>query len=158
MDWHCISLPHKEFWPAVVGLLLFYAIAIVFQLYHGGDVMYEMRRRKGKSTLYQLKGSLTSTPYRHGIRVTGLWWHCKSYTVAAWIAAQLDVMAVTGIHTPCPQGHLHSTLFWAISPTSATGSMIRYPTQSHYPDTELTSHCPKIVMPDTGLGRDDNRF
>ena len=26
------------------GLLFFYAIAIVFQLYFGGDMMYEMRR------------------------------------------------------------------------------------------------------------------
>ena len=30
---------------------LFYAIATVFQLYHGGDIMYEMRRRKPEPTL-----------------------------------------------------------------------------------------------------------
>ena len=30
----------------VFVLLLFYAIAIVFQFYLGGDKMYEMRRRK----------------------------------------------------------------------------------------------------------------
>ena len=27
-------------------LLLFYAISTVYQLYHGGDMIYEMRRRK----------------------------------------------------------------------------------------------------------------
>ena len=31
--------------------LLFYAIATVFQLYHGSDRMYEMRRRKPETTL-----------------------------------------------------------------------------------------------------------
>ena len=30
---------------------LFCAIATVFQLYHGGDMMYEIRRRKPKPTL-----------------------------------------------------------------------------------------------------------
>ena len=30
----------------IVGFLLFYAIAIVFQLYHSGDMMYEMRGHK----------------------------------------------------------------------------------------------------------------
>ena len=34
-----------------VCLLLFYAIAIVFQIYHGSDIMNETRRRKPKSTL-----------------------------------------------------------------------------------------------------------
>ena len=31
--------------------LLFYAIAAIFQLYHGNDMMYEMRRRKPEPTL-----------------------------------------------------------------------------------------------------------
>ena len=39
--------------------LLFYAIATIFQLYSGGDVMYEMRRSPSLH-LYQLKESLTS--------------------------------------------------------------------------------------------------
>ena len=34
----------------IVCLLLFYAIAILFQLYHGGDMMYEMRRRMPEPT------------------------------------------------------------------------------------------------------------
>ena len=32
-------------------LLLFYTITTVFQLYHGGDMMYEMRRGKHEPTL-----------------------------------------------------------------------------------------------------------
>ena len=38
-------------------LLLFYAIATVFPLYHSGDMMYEMSRTLH---FYRLKGSLTS--------------------------------------------------------------------------------------------------
>ena len=35
-----------EWWQVggVVGLLLFYTIATVFQACHGGDMMYEMRK------------------------------------------------------------------------------------------------------------------
>ena len=36
---------------SVVVVLLFYAIARVFQLYLGGDMMYEMRRKKPKLAL-----------------------------------------------------------------------------------------------------------
>ena len=32
-------------------LLLFYTIVAIFQLYHGGDMVYEMRRRKTEPTL-----------------------------------------------------------------------------------------------------------
>ena len=34
-----------------VCLLMFYAIAIVFQLYHGGDMKHEMRKRQSEPTL-----------------------------------------------------------------------------------------------------------
>ena len=36
---------------SICFLLLFFAIATLFQLYHGGDMMYEMRRRKSEPTL-----------------------------------------------------------------------------------------------------------
>ena len=36
--------------------LLFYTVAIVFQLYHGSDMMYEMTRRKPKPTLLPTRG------------------------------------------------------------------------------------------------------
>ena len=39
-----------------VCLLLFYAIATVFQLYHYGDMIYEIRRRKPDPTLLQTQG------------------------------------------------------------------------------------------------------
>ena len=44
--WHQQSVQ-----PLVYHLLLFYTIATVFQLYHSGDMMYEMRRRKPEPTL-----------------------------------------------------------------------------------------------------------
>ena len=34
------------------------------------------------------------------MRATGLWWRCKLYIVRKWVAAPLNVMAVTRIHTP----------------------------------------------------------
>ena len=43
-----------------VCLMLFYALARVFQLYHGGDMIYEMKRRKPEPTLLPTQGSLTS--------------------------------------------------------------------------------------------------
>ena len=39
-----------------VWLLLFYAVATVFQLCHSGDMMYEMRRRKPKPKLFLTQG------------------------------------------------------------------------------------------------------
>ena len=36
---------------AVLGLLLFYAIATVLQLYHGGDMMFEIRRKSEHTRL-----------------------------------------------------------------------------------------------------------
>ena len=47
-------------------LLLFYAVATVFQLFHGGDVMYEMRRRKPEPTLLPTKG-IFKFPHHIGI-------------------------------------------------------------------------------------------
>ena len=37
-------------------------------------------------------------------------------------------------------------------------TMICYPTQSHYSDTEPTSPCPIIIMPSTWLGSDKFQF
>ena len=50
-------------------LLLFYALATVFQLHHGGDMIYEGRRRKPDPTLLLIQGII---PYRHDMRGTGL--------------------------------------------------------------------------------------
>ena len=52
-------------WPAIACsinywfffVLLFYTIVIVFQLYHGGDMMHEMRRRKPEPTLIPTQGT-----------------------------------------------------------------------------------------------------
>ena len=39
-------------------LLLFYAIATVLQLYHGGDIMTEMRRVKARAYTFIKSGNL----------------------------------------------------------------------------------------------------
>ena len=58
--------------------LLFYAIATIFQLYHGGNMMYEMRRRKPEPPLLPTQW-IFNLPH-HGMRGTGLWWRCKLNT------------------------------------------------------------------------------
>ena len=44
-------------------LLLFYAIAILFQLYHGDDMMYEVRRRKFEPTILPTQGIFNLSHY-----------------------------------------------------------------------------------------------
>ena len=51
-------------------LLLFYTIATVFQLYHSGDIMYEMRREKPEPMFLPTQWSCKVKPptsYRHGM-------------------------------------------------------------------------------------------
>ena len=40
----------------------------------------------------------------------------------------------------------------------AASTMIQYPTQSHYPDTEPAIPCPILLMPSTWLGSDKFQF
>ena len=47
-------------------LLLFYVIAKVFQLYHGTDMMYEIRRRKPEPTLLPMEG-IFNPPHHIGM-------------------------------------------------------------------------------------------
>ena len=44
---------------------------------------------------------------------------------------------------------VHSWQFSSAAPleNQATSTMSRYPTQLHYPDIELTSGCPILIMP-----------
>ena len=48
-------------------LLLFYAIAPVFQLYHGGDMMYEIREKKPEPTLFTNSKDLLLTSDVYGM-------------------------------------------------------------------------------------------
>ena len=50
----------------------------------------------------------------------------------------------------------HSWQLYSAAPLGnyATGTLTQYPTQSHYPDTELTSPCPIPLMQSAGLGND----
>ena len=63
-----------QFW---LVCLLFYARATVLQLYHGSDMMYEMRWRKPKHTLLLTQRIFNLSHHRHGMRESGLWWHCQ---------------------------------------------------------------------------------
>ena len=40
----------------------------------------------------------------------------------------------------------------------ATGTMTGYPAESHYPDTELTSPCPILMIPSAQVGSDKYKF
>ena len=107
--WHAFNLCqiHQTKDSIKPFVLICYAITTEFQLYLSGDMKYEMRRRKPKHTTLPIQG-IFNLPYniliyRHGMRGTGLWWHCKLYTAGKWIAVQLNVIAVTRIPTPVPR-------------------------------------------------------
>ena len=86
-----------------VWLLLFYAIATVFHVYHDGDMIYEMRRKKPESTLSQFKGS-------------GSCGEMDCSTDKCYCSDQHSY--------PCAQGHLPRALTnWAIS--SPPGNIAR---------------------------------
>ena len=74
---HCDEPPHPR-QIYTVCLLLFYAIATLIQLYHSGDMIYELKRRKPEPTLSP-RDPEPPTPYKHTMRGTGLWWCCKYY-------------------------------------------------------------------------------
>ena len=40
----------------------------------------------------------------------------------------------------------------------AAGIITQYPPHSHYPDTDLTSPCPILIMLSARLGSDNNQF
>ena len=46
----------------------------------------------------------------------------------------------------------------ALLGNQATSTMTKYPTQSHYPDTVLTSPCPVLIMPKARLESDEFQF
>ena len=54
------SLKRQTKIKVVFVCLLFYAIAAIFQLYHGGDMISDEKEESLSLHFYQLKGSLTS--------------------------------------------------------------------------------------------------
>ena len=52
---------------------------------------------------------------------------------------------------------VHSWRFYSVPPVvdQATRTMIWYPTQSHYPDTESTSPCPILIIASIWQGSDE---
>ena len=77
----------------VLLLLLFYAIARVFHLYHGGDMIYEIGRRKPQPTLLTTQGILP-----HHI---GMVWHGREINCSTAKCNSHDWDSY-----PCPQGHI----------------------------------------------------
>ena len=53
---HRLTIVLSHFIDLFDCLLLFYAMATVFQLYYGGDMMYELRRRKFEPTRLTTQG------------------------------------------------------------------------------------------------------
>ena len=87
----------------IVCLLSFYTIPTVFQLYHGDDMIYEMSRRKLKPTLLPTQWIFNLHIGMVWEELAFLWWRYKLYTAEKRIAAQLNVIAMTGIRTPVPR-------------------------------------------------------
>ena len=79
----------------------------LFQLDHGGDMMYEMRRRKLEPTLFLTQG-IDNLPHHIGMVREELAFDDAVNTAGKWITAQLNIIAVTGIRTRL-QGHLPHT-------------------------------------------------
>ena len=75
--------------------MLFYAIATVFQLNNGGDMMYESRRKPEPTLLPTQR--IVNLPHHIGT----VWEELTFDDVVHYTQpAQLNVMAVTGIGTP----------------------------------------------------------
>ena len=64
--WMQIQMQMQQVDWLFVCSLLFYAIAAVFQLYHGGDMIYKMRRRKPGPTLLPTQG-IFNLPHHVGM-------------------------------------------------------------------------------------------
>ena len=75
--------------------MLFYAIATVLQLYHGGDMMHEMRRR-----ILPTQG-ICNLPHHIGMVWEQLAFdEAVCYTrLGKWVVAQINAMAVMGFES-----------------------------------------------------------
>ena len=59
---------------------------------------------------------------------------------------------VEGTEWTCDSAYSWQLYSAAALEHQTAGTMTCYPTQSHYPDTEPTSYCPILIMPNTWLG------
>ena len=108
-------------------------IAMLFQLYHDGDMIYEVRRRKLEPTVLLHQGIFTPpphthAPHRHGMRGTGLWWCCKLYTVGKSTVTQLNDIA----------------LAWFVPLSPGSPSQCR--NQLNYLPTSFSTVTPHVLM------------
>ena len=84
-------------------LLLFYAIATVFQLHHGSDMTYEVGWKKSEPTFLLTQRIFNLPHHTYMVWEELVFDDAISFTVWEGIAAHLNVIAVTGIHTPVPR-------------------------------------------------------
>ena len=77
---------------------------------------------------------------------------CWSFTSLQRLRLYLDGHWLVMV---CTHGVLIVLPHWEIR---LLETMTWYPAQSHYPDTELTSHCPILLMSSTRLGSDKYPF
>ena len=97
------------------------------------------------------------------------WWHhqhslvCAHWSGKVWsCASQLwnKSSGVRGLRLvlTCDSVHLWRLYSAALLEHQATSTMTCYLTQSHYPDTELTSPCPILIIQSIRLGSDKYQF
>ena len=79
--------------------------------------------------------------------------------ISRWVPTSATIFKMLICMVPTCKG-AHS--WWLYNATQlgdqAVGTMTQYPTQSHYPDTELSSSCPILVMPNARLGSNTCQF
>ena len=100
--------------------------------------VWDEKEKAQTYTFTDSKDLLTPRLYKHGMKGTGLWWHCKLYTVGKRIAAQQNVIAVTGTY-PCPKGHIPRVL------TNWANSLFFLFVNLYLENMEPTCHFPWLV-------------
>ena len=79
-----------------VCFLLVYTTATAFLLYHGGDIMSEMRRRKSEPTFLPTQGTFNLLHHIGMVGEEPAFDDAVNYTQQEkWISAQLNVVIVT---------------------------------------------------------------
>ena len=75
-----------------------------------------------------------------------------------WFYVLATSTVISGRVSTCHSAH--SWWLYSAAPmgNQTTGTMIQYPTQLHYPDTELTSPCLILLIPTAILGSDKYKF
>ena len=74
------------------------------------------------------------------------------------VLCPINIYGLSGWVPTCDSVHSWELYSAASLEHQAAGTMTCYPIESHYPDTELTSPCPILIMPSARLGSDKYQF